>query len=110
MIIVNGDLGPNLPFAKDVPLGSGDFHLFTIRDRGWTRLPGQLKAAWKATILDNPDKWGFEGFCIKKSLELRPSGHAPFPINTDGSTLKCSGAAQIEIVGQLQLLSRAERS
>jgi hypothetical protein len=76
---------------------------------GWTRLPSQLKAAWKATILDNPGKWGFEGFCIKKSLELRPSGNAPFPINADGSILKCTGMVRVEIVGQLQFLSRLSR-
>ena len=34
MIILNGDLGPNLPFARGVPLGSGDFYLFAIRDKG----------------------------------------------------------------------------
>jgi diacylglycerol kinase family enzyme len=109
MIIVNGDLGPTLPFAKDVPLGSGDFYLFTIRNLGWTRLSGQLKAAWNTSILNNPDKWGFEGFCIKESLELRPSGNSPFPINADGSIIKCSGAVRIEIVGQLQFLSRPDR-
>ncbi len=34
MVIVNGDLGSDLPFAKSVPLGSGDFYLFAIRDIG----------------------------------------------------------------------------
>ena len=43
MIIVNGDLGPNLGFAKSVPLGSGDFHVFALRDLGLARLPGQAR-------------------------------------------------------------------
>ena len=34
-IIVNGDLGKNLPWAQSVPLGSGDFYLFALKDMGF---------------------------------------------------------------------------
>ncbi len=106
MIIVNGDLGPNLPFARGVPLGSGDFHLFAIRNLGTRRLPGQLRAAWNASILDDPSRYGLESFRITGRLELRPRGNAPFPLNADGSILECQGGALVERVGQLQFLSR----
>jgi diacylglycerol kinase family enzyme len=107
LIIVNGDLGPNLPFAKGVPLGSGDFYLFAIRNLGLTRLPGQLRAAWSASILQDPARWGFKSFRVTKSLVLRPGNDDVFPINTDGSTLECRRSAQFRIVGQLNLLSRS---
>lgn len=106
MIIVNGDLGPNLPFARGVPLGSGDFHLFAIRNLGLARLPGQLRAAFKGTILQDPARWGFESFRVAQSLVLRPGNDDPFPLNTDGSTLECRRSAQVRIVGQLNFLAR----
>jgi len=40
IIIVNGYLGPDLPFAKGEALGSGKFYVFTIADRGAFRLAG----------------------------------------------------------------------
>lgn len=104
MIIVNGDLGPNLPFAKGVPLGSGDFHLFAIRNLGLTRLPGQLRAAWNATILEDPGRWGLESFRVARSLILQPGNDEVFSVNTDGSTLECRRSARFRIVGQLNLL------
>ncbi len=105
LIIVNGDLGPNLPFARGVPLGSGDFYLFAIRNLGPWRLPGQLRAAWNASILDSPAKYGLESFRATRRLELRPHEDTPFPLNADGSILECRRAALIERVGQLQFLS-----
>jgi len=66
MVIVNGDLGPDLPFAKSVPLGSGDFHLFAIRDLGLLRLPKQFKHAWDSSITDQPELLGFESTVLKR--------------------------------------------
>jgi len=106
MIIVNGDLGKDLPFAKSVPLGSGDFYLFTIKDRGFIRLLSQFKHAWDSSIIQDPERWGFESFRIKKSLVLKPSSGAPFPVNVDGSTMICNRSARVEIVDQINLISR----
>jgi diacylglycerol kinase family enzyme len=108
MIIVNGDLGPNLPFAKGVPLGSGDFHLFAIRNLGARRLPGQLRAAWTGTIVQHSAPWGFESFRVTQSLVLRPGHDQPFPINTDGSTLECVRAVQFRMIGKLNFLARKQ--
>jgi diacylglycerol kinase family enzyme len=105
MILVNGDLGKDLPFAKGVPLGSGDFHLFGLRDLGPLRLPGQFKKAFDSSILEDPERWGFEAFRIGDSLTLTPSGPHPFPVNRDGSTMMCSGAVSFRIVGQVRLVS-----
>lgn len=107
MILVNGDLGKDLPFASGVPLGSGDFHLFGLRDLGPLRLPGQFKKAFDSSILDDPERWGFETFRATESLTLTPSGRRPFPVNRDGSTMICSGAVSFRIVGQIRLISAA---
>ncbi len=106
MIVVNGDLGPNLPFARSVPLGSGDFHLFTLRDRGIGKLYLQMKHAFDATIMDDPVRWGFESFRIRENLILQPDDNGVFPVNVDGSTMRCRQSAQFGIVDRINLLSR----
>jgi hypothetical protein len=106
IMIVNGDLGPNMPFAQGVPLGSGDFHVFTIRDNGLLRLPGQLKHAWDASVLEDPVQWGFESFRAKEKLVLRPEGEAPFFFNADGSTQKYYGSATVSIDDRIYFLTR----
>jgi len=105
MIIVNGDLGPNLPLAKSVPLGSGEFWVFTIRDLGVFKLIRQLKHAWDASILEDPDRWGFESFCVKKMLRIELADHGNFPVNIDGSTMECSESATFQIIGQIRILT-----
>jgi len=106
MIIVNGDLGPNLPFARSVPLGSGDFYMFAISDLGLHRLAGQFKHAWDSSIMDQPEKWGFEPYCVKKVLKIEPDKDEPFPVNVDGSTMICKYSATFRIVDQIKLISR----
>jgi diacylglycerol kinase family enzyme len=106
MIIVNGDLGKDLPFARDVPLGSGDFHLFGLKDVGVHKLPGQFKRAFDSSIQKEPERWGFEHHRIEGTLSLVPSGNAPFPVNVDGSTMKCRGSATFRIVDQIRLMAR----
>jgi diacylglycerol kinase family enzyme len=105
LIIVNGDLGPNMPFARGVPLGSGDFHLFAIRDKGIPFLYRQLKHAWDASILADPGKWGFESYQIGNTLLIRPRDDALFPVNIDGSTMMCNSSVKFRILDQIRLLS-----
>jgi diacylglycerol kinase family enzyme len=108
MIIVNGYLGPNLPFAEGVALGSGDFRMFTLRDRGLLRMVGQLKHAWDGSVATNPEKWGFEGFRVEHELVLRPHDDGAFPVNVDGSTMPCRGSVRLAIVDQIRLLAGRE--
>ncbi len=106
MIIVNGDLGPDLPFARSVPLGSGELHLFTLRDLGVRRLPAQFRRAFDASIMDDPDRWGFAAFRVRGALTLAPADGRDFPVNVDGSTMRCRGAARFAIVDQVELMAR----
>ena len=106
MIVVNGDLGKDLPFARSVPLGSGDFHLFGLRDLGLHRLAGQFKRAFDATILEDPERWGFEAHRVEGTLSIAPRDRGDFPMNVDGSTLACRGSVSLRIVDQIRLISR----
>jgi len=106
MIIVNGDLGPDLPFARNAPLGSGHFHLFTLADVGVRRLPGQFRRAFDASILDDPERWGFAAYRVRDALTLAPADGGDFPVNVDGSTMRCRGAARFAIVDRIELLAR----
>ena len=106
LIIVNGDLGKDMPLAKDVPLGSEDFYLFALKDMGLLKLPEQFKNTWNASVLENPDKWGFEKYCIKNSLNLKPSIDDSFNVNIDGSTMNCRKSVNFKISNQINLISR----
>jgi diacylglycerol kinase family enzyme len=106
MIIVNGYLGPDLPFAQSVPLGSGDFYIFTIRDLGMARILSQFRHAWDSSIMAQSGHWGFESFCIKKELKIENESDKLFPVNVDGSTLNCLRQATFKIVDHINLLSK----
>jgi len=106
MIIVNGDLGPDLPFAQGEPLGSGCFHLFAIRDLGLLKFPGQFKRAWNASIMESAEEWGFEAYRIEKELRITPGQGVPFPVNVDGSTMVCQPWVTFHVIDQIQLISR----
>jgi diacylglycerol kinase family enzyme len=105
LIIVNGDLGKDLPLARSVPLGSGDFYIFGIRDIGLLKLPGQFKHTWNASVLDDPDKWGFESYCINNSLKLIPEIGNKFNVNIDGSTFECQNSVNFRIIDQINLIT-----
>lgn len=104
VIIVNGDLGSDLAFAKGEPLGSGRFHVFAVRDLGVLRLPGQMRRAWAGSILDDPGRWGLERLDVSDSLTLRPADGGGFPLNVDGSILECRGSATVRIIDRIHLI------
>jgi diacylglycerol kinase family enzyme len=105
LILVNGYLGPDLPYSSD-PLGSGKFYLFALADLGIRRLPLQFKAARTGTILQAPGKLGMEPFTIEQSLRLEPEPGDEFAVNVDGSEMLCRQAAQFRIVDTIRLISR----
>jgi diacylglycerol kinase family enzyme len=106
MIIVNGYLGSELPFARSVPLGSGDFYLFAIKDLGLHMLPSQFKHAWDSSIVEQPERWGFESYRIEEVLKIEPDTDMPFPVNVDGSTMICKHGVSFRIVDQINLISK----
>jgi diacylglycerol kinase family enzyme len=107
LIIVNGWLGPDLPFSKD-RLGSGRFELFALRDLGLARLPGQARRARNGSIERDPEPWGLEEYPVTESLELAVADGGAFPVNVDGSTLDCHGSARFGRVDRIPLMARGE--
>jgi diacylglycerol kinase family enzyme len=109
LIIVNGYLGPDMPYSDD-DLGSGCFHLFALSDLGARRLLGQARHARDGSIMDNPAKWGMTHFPVQGKLTLAPKDDNPFPFNVDGSTLVCQGPVSIEKVDRISLIARVPAS
>jgi diacylglycerol kinase family enzyme len=107
LLIVNGFLGPDLPFSND-SLGSGRIHLFGILDQGILKLPRQASKAFSGEILDDPDRYGLEYHCVRELLELIPDTGHRFPINVDGSTMHCQYGVRFQIVDSVRLLSTRE--
>lgn len=105
MIIVNGDLGKDLPFASGSKLGSGVFHMFTFEDRGLFAVSRQFKEAWGGKVLKQKQALGFQGYSVKQKLKLTTQEKRPFPLNVDGSTLDCNEYAELRICGQINLYS-----
>lgn len=109
LIIANGDLGKDMPLAKSVPLGSGDFYLFGLKDLGLSKLPNQFRKTWNASILEDPELWGFEKYCIKKSLMLKPLDDNLFKVNIDGSTMECQSSVKFKITDQINLIANESK-
>ena len=108
LILVNGYLGPDLAFS-DQPLGSSEFYLFGIQDKGAIKLLSQVKQARNGTIINDPLRWGFEFFCIRKKLDLIPNCHTPFPVNVDGSTFIAEKSMSFERVAKVPLIKKTQK-
>lgn len=109
LILVNGYLGPDLPYSDD-PLGSGRFHLFALRDLGMINLPGQARRARSGAIMEDPERWGMEHYTIHDALRLELFGGGRFPLNVDGSTMHCRNAAIVSLADTIQLIARLPRT
>jgi diacylglycerol kinase family enzyme len=109
LVIVNGYLGPDLPFASD-PLGSGHFHLFALKDLGLLKLPRQAVRARDGSIMEEPGRWGMEPYVASRSLELIPSKNGPFEVNVDGATMTCADSFRVQIADRIPLIARSGRS
>lgn len=109
LMIVNGYLGRDMPFAPSVPLGSGDFYLLGVQDLGALKFLQQFKQAWGGEIMKNPEKWGFEQYRVQKRLELKPLQDRNFYSNIDGSAFRCKNSLTIEISGKINLLSPGQQ-
>jgi diacylglycerol kinase family enzyme len=103
IILVNGYLGPDLPYS-DQPLGSGEFYCFGLRNLGASKLLSQIKHARDGSIMDDPDRWGLVPIVAKESLELIPDHDKPFSVNVDGGTFMAKEAIFFERIGKIPLI------
>jgi len=104
VIVVNGYLGPDLPFS-DKPLGSGEFYIFAIRDLGLFTLLSQVKHALRGTISEYQEELGFESYVARRSMELRCKSDLPFPVNIDGTMVMTDKGVTLGIYGGVPLLT-----
>jgi len=109
VIVVNGYLGPDLPFS-DKPLGSGEFYVFGIRDLGFFKLYSQAKQTLRGTISEHQVELGFESYVAKRRLELRNKNNHMFPVNIDGSMEMTDNVVTFSREGSVPLLTSGEKS
>jgi diacylglycerol kinase family enzyme len=105
IILVNGHLGPDLPFSNE-SLASGKFYVFGLRDMGYFKLLSQAKHARKGTIIDEPERWGLEQIIAEDKVELICRTKNPFPINVDGSTFLAKNSMTFKRVAKIPLLKK----
>jgi diacylglycerol kinase family enzyme len=103
IILVNGYLGPDLPFS-DKSLASGEFYVFGLRDMGLLKLFRQAKHARMGTIVKDPARWGLELVIAKNTIELICDTNRPFPVNVDGSTFMARNTMTFSRVAKIPLL------
>lgn len=105
IIIVNGYLGPDLPFS-DQPLGAGEFYCYGLNDIGISKLLAQVSHARDGTIMKEPNRWGLSSFTVKEKLELTPNHDTWFPVNVDGGTFIARHSMLFERTGKIPLIAR----
>ena len=105
IILVNGYLGPDLPFSNK-PLSSGEFYIFGLKNMGIINLLFQVKHAQRGSIIKNPRRWGLESIIAKEELELIPDNARPFPVNIDGSTFIAEKSITFKRVAKIPLIKK----
>ncbi len=104
IIVLNGDLGRDMPLASEVPLGSGDFKVVTIRDRGLARSYQQLIGCWKGDIFEYAKQLGVREFRTSK-LRMIPKDSSPYMVNIDGLISWARGPIRYRISDRVKLVS-----
>ena len=79
--------------------------MFAIRDLGTFKLAKQFRKAFDGSIVEEPEKWGFEGYTIREALVIEPKGGGVFPVNVDGSTMMSTDWARFRIVERINLIA-----
>jgi hypothetical protein len=104
VLVVNGDLGADLPLGRGLSLGSGSFRVIAMRYLGLPQALRQILAARRGTILSEPERYG----CIIRtvgSLRVQPRDARPYAVNVDGGAMVARGEVSISVSGKIWLLS-----
>ncbi len=103
VLVLNGDLGPEFPLGRGLRLGSGSFRVIALRYRGLRQALRQIKAAWRGTILDEPESYGAVVGTVRR-LTVRPTEARPYMVNVDGGRMLTRGETRISVSGQVWLI------
>lgn len=104
ILVLNGDLGADLPLGQGLSLGSGSFRVIAMRYQGLPQALRQILAARRGAILREPERYG----CIIRtvgSLRVQPRGARPYAVNVDGGAMVARGEVSISVSGKIWLLS-----
>ncbi len=104
IIIMNGDLGKHFPIAKGIPLGSGDFQVTLMRDRGLFGVYKQMIHAWKGDLEFHKDSLGVE-ILRTKTLKILPNSDFEYFLNVDGLLKRVSGNIEYRIFSKVKLIT-----
>jgi diacylglycerol kinase family enzyme len=104
IIIMNGDLGKHFPIAKGIPLGSGDFQVILMEDKGLINAYKQMIHAWKGDLEFYKKGLGVEVFRTK-SLKIIPDGDSEYFLNLDGLLKKAVGPIEYSVFSKVKLIT-----
>jgi hypothetical protein len=107
VLVLNGDLGPEFPLGRGLPLGSGSFRVIALRYRGLRQALRQLKAAQRGSIIEEPERYGAVVKTVRR-LTVSPAQARPQMANVDGRGMLTRGIVQISVSGQVWLISGRE--
>jgi hypothetical protein len=108
VLVVNGDLGADLPLGRGLSLGSGSFRVIAMRYLGLPQALRQILAARRGAILSEPERYG----CIIRtvgSLRVQPRDARPYAVNVDGGAMVARGEVSISVSGKIWLLSGTDQ-
>jgi len=108
VLVLNGDLGADLPLGQGLSLGSGSFRVIAIRYLGLPQALRQILAARRGAILREPERYG----CIIRtvgSLRVQPRGARPYAVNADGGAMVACGEVSISVSDKIWLLSGTDQ-
>jgi hypothetical protein len=105
--VLAGDLGPEFPLGRGLPLGSGSFRVIALHYRGLRQALRQIRAARRGTILDEPESYGAVVRTVRR-LTVWPTKARPYMVNVDGLRMLTRGEVRISVSGQVWLIAGGE--
>ena len=104
VLVLNGDLGDELPLGRGLPLGGGSFRVIALRYKGLRQALRQMKAARSGAILDAPERYGGLVSTVRH-LTVRPTQERQYMVNVDGGRMLTQGEVRFSVSGQVALIS-----
>ncbi len=107
ILLVNGDLGPDMPFGRGYGLDRGEFYLIALRDMGFARMAGQLRGSFSGRVAKDPARWGFEMRPVRKELKVFPlmKPARRYRVNIDGLKWDSKSPLTFKTAGKIRLIS-----
>jgi len=107
LLLISGDLGPDMPFGRGLGLGKGCFYSISLRDKGVAMMIPQAWKSFNGDILKIPDRWGLDIRVVRKNLSILPLQEKPcvYRVNIDGLKWATSHPLDFTLKGKLRLIS-----